>query len=680
MTESSILAIAFIVPIYFAADQITYNLFILNKQVIFHCLLAIGWIGQLLIINYQCLFNYLKQNKIIFILIFLLLLSSIASTIFSIHPAQSLWGSFARQEGLYSNIYYLLFFVLLILFLQKNNNQWPKIKHLILTIMLSSFFVSLYGILQYLGLDFLVWENSSLALQRVVSTLGQPNFLGHYLIIVIPLTIFGLFFITKKFLPRFFISILITMQLICLLVTYSRAAWVGFAGGLFIFFILNKNIFFKKYFKFPIIIYALIILLFIGNNLNLENRIKSIFNFETGSNKVRILTWEAAIDKLKNTEGTRLLLGHGPDTQQSIFAHYYQPEWGIYETVNVYPDRAHNIILDSLLQFGIIYCYISILLYGYIILKSLKFLKKRDVANKEKYWLTITCLVILTSYFINNLFSFSLVVTSIYLYFVLAILSSIITKSLSKNKFTNVLSMRLASFFACLLLIFIVYNYDIKAIKADYYYMNAEKARINNNCEKTLKNIEKAIELNQRNNFYKEGYIEHSINCLKDFATPQQRYILSKKIINQINSILPKEYTIKTSSNIAHAYSLLGVFVNPEYYKLAYGMYDEIIKINPYFTSVYRDLAKLNLWQKKYDQALINLDQFFNTLPPTDHPHLNIEHRKEIEAELLIAYKISGDIFKFKGNSVKAIDYYKMALNIDPYNKEVRQKLDDMVL
>ena len=696
--EFSILAIIFIVPIYFATAQETYSLFILNKQVIFHCLLAIGWASQLLIINYQFLINFLKQNKLLFLLISLLLLSFLTSTIFSIHPGQSLWGSFERQEGFYSFINYLLFFALLVFHLnspQQNTKSFDKIKRLIIAVMLSSFVVTSYGILQYFGLDFLDWKNSDLPFQRVVSTLGQPNFLGHYLIMVIPLTVFGLFFITKKNLPRFFVSLLVAIQLTCLSITYSRAAWVGFAAGLIVFFILNKKT--SIYKNILIMSCALIILLFIGNSLNFEHRIKSILNIETGSNKVRMLTWGAAINEIKNSSLPRLLFGHGPETQHSIFAKHYKSEWGIYETINVYPDRTHNNILDTILQFGILYCFIAVWLYSYILHQSLKFLRKdSNISVKSEksdetqwsYWLILMCLIILISYFINNLFSFSLVTTSVYFYLVLAILLHVthnmehITQSMRKvehmrwNAFKLLRVMRYVLYFTCYsYYVLCVFFYDIKSIKADYYYMNADRARLQDDCNSTLENIEKAIKLNPRSNYYKEDYITNSTNCLGKLENSQQRHELSEKIINIINAIPTQEYNIGTLNTFARAYALLGAFVNPQYYDMAYVMYNEVVKINPYFTTVYRDLAKLNLWQENYDQALVNLDQFFKVTPPLDHPNLIQDHREEIELELLVAYKISGDVFYIKKEYTKAINSYRMALSIDPNNLEVRHKI-----
>lgn len=695
ITNLSLFAIIFIVPLYFAAFRETYDLFILNKQAIFHVLLAIGIISQLFYFfnNPKQLINYFQQNRTIILFIILISLSFIASTALSIHPQKSLWGSSARQEGLYSLINYNLFFILLIFYL--NKNKWLKIKRLIIAALISSFFVCLYGLMQYFGFDFLVWKKMNFVFGRIISSLGQPNFLGHYLIIIIPLTIYSLFFIFKKFLTRFFILILIIMQMTCLIFSYSRAAWLGFLAGLILFLIFKKdvlyNIFLRKnkLLKLFLVICAFIILIFANSNLGFGQRLVSIFDTSTGTTKVRLLTWSSAINELKNMDTQRLLFGYGPETLQSIFAKHYKVEWAIYETINVYPDRAHNIILDSLLQFGVIYCYIIILFYHYILAQSLKFLKeKKDKLKDKEYWIIITCILILISYFINNLFSFSLIVTSIYLYLVLSILIVAIINDQaikqSSNSTVTQLKCKARRLLICIILslvvIYAVYIYDIKAIKADYYYMLAEKSNTSNNCDTTLHNIEKAIKNNPKSTFYKENYIKHSINCLDNLTNSRARYELSKKIVNVIMAINPSEYTLGTINNFAHAYSLLGVFVSPQYYELAYKEYDKIIKINPYFTTVYRDLAKMNLWQKKYDQAIINLNEFYKVIPPLSNHNLIRDHREEIESELLIGYKINGDIYSEIKEYDKADTYYNLALKIDPGNDEIRKKIKKIKL
>jgi hypothetical protein len=101
-------------------------------------------------------------------------------------------------------LHYIVFFLIVIL----NLKNWQQIKRIIFAALSSSAIVCLYGFLQYADLDFVSWKKSAVFQGRIFSSLGQPNFLGHWLIMVIPLSIYCLFFMLKGVISRFFISII----------------------------------------------------------------------------------------------------------------------------------------------------------------------------------------------------------------------------------------------------------------------------------------------------------------------------------------------------------------------------------------------------------------------------------------------------------------------------------------
>lgn len=692
--DSSFIAIIFFVPIIFAFLQGNYSIFELNKLILFRIFLLIIFLAYIAkIFIYEKIER--RINSKLFTLLLLTGLFFFFSTIFSIHPWLSFWGSYGRQQGFYSIIHYLLFLILFILSL----TNWKQINRIIIAIMLSSGFVCVYGLMQYFIIDPLKWKEGALYTGRIFSSLGQPNFLGQYLIMVIPFSFFSFFFITRKIISRFCIFILIIAQFACLIFTYSRAAWLGLLISFtaLIIFLFYINIFGNKRKKAVYLFISFILLFFIIifslnflqnknqsriANANLVNRVKSAFNVNSGSNKIRIYYWQAALNRFKSAEWNRKLFGFGPEVLSSIFVSDYNSEWGIYEKINTFPDRAHNLIFDIVLQFGLAGLGILICLYGYIIFLAFRSLKYNKENRKKEYWLTVALLVIILEYFINNLFSFSLTVGYIYFYITLGILFVIVhnnekIKEFSLERF-NVFG-KWTIYFALLLVcaVFIFY-YNINFLRADCYYMNVKKAEKINDCRIILEDMKKAISLNPISVFYKERYIYHGLNCFEALDSIEDKIELHNNIIYIIGLIEPSEYQFSILTNIAHAKSIFGYHIDASYYNEAEQDYNNLIKINPYITTTYKDLGRMKLWQKEYDLAIANFIKSIELLPSLNSSYLNNDHKKEIKSELTRLYEMIGMAYNYKKDWNNALYYYEEALNLNPNYLSLYKKIADI--
>ena len=113
----------------------------------------------------------------------LLVLIYIISTIFSLSPAVSLWGSYQRLQGTYSTLSYIVIFALMAGHLRTRQ----QVDRLVSTIIITSIPISLYGIVQRYGLDPLPWAGD--VTTRVAANMGNAIFVASYLIMVVPLTL-----------------------------------------------------------------------------------------------------------------------------------------------------------------------------------------------------------------------------------------------------------------------------------------------------------------------------------------------------------------------------------------------------------------------------------------------------------------------------------------------------------
>lgn len=112
----------------------------------------------------------------------LLVFVYIISTIFSLSPLVSLWGSYQRMEGTYSTLTYIVLFALV----AGNLRTREQVDRLVTTVIVTSIPISLYGIVQKYGLDPLPWAGD--VMTRVAANMGNAIFVASYLTMIIPLT------------------------------------------------------------------------------------------------------------------------------------------------------------------------------------------------------------------------------------------------------------------------------------------------------------------------------------------------------------------------------------------------------------------------------------------------------------------------------------------------------------
>jgi cyclophilin family peptidyl-prolyl cis-trans isomerase/tetratricopeptide (TPR) repeat protein len=117
----------------------------------------------------------------------LLVLVYLISTILSVAWRVSLMGSYQRLQGTYTALAYIVIFFLMLQGLRTKR----QLNRLITTLVLVSFPIAMYGLVQHFGLDPLPWGGN--VTTRVASNMGNAIFVAAYLIMVLPLTLSRLF-------------------------------------------------------------------------------------------------------------------------------------------------------------------------------------------------------------------------------------------------------------------------------------------------------------------------------------------------------------------------------------------------------------------------------------------------------------------------------------------------------
>ncbi|MFC2029471.1 peptidylprolyl isomerase [Chloroflexota bacterium] len=113
----------------------------------------------------------------------LLVLAYVISTLGSVDRGVSFLGSYQRMQGTYTTLSYIVIFFLVLDGLRTKR----QLDRLITTVVLVSFPIAMYGLVQHFALDPLPWGgNVSI---RAASNMGNAIFVGAYMVMVVPLTL-----------------------------------------------------------------------------------------------------------------------------------------------------------------------------------------------------------------------------------------------------------------------------------------------------------------------------------------------------------------------------------------------------------------------------------------------------------------------------------------------------------
>jgi len=340
------------------------------------------------------------------------------STIFSIDVRRSLYGDPLRVEGLCTILAYI---ALVFLFINQVKTQ-NLAKKLFVGLILGATLVSLYGLVQYFGYnptEHFFYKHFRRG-PGVGSTIGNPNFLGKYLVLIIPV-VFSLCLGKFSFRISAILGLSLSICFAALIATFTRASWLGAVVGLVVllFFGFKNSLLLSRGKR---IIMCGLILLLIAILFNIYSpghsakkvtsrkqketgkvvkRTISAFEIKKGRGvATRLYVWEKALHLIKE----KPWFGYGLETFEIAFKKYHMEYMRIFND-RISIDRAHNNYIDTAFSLGLIGlgAYLAVIVTFLCHLFNL--LKKTD-DNFHKL-LYVGILSGYCGYLINDLFIFS---------------------------------------------------------------------------------------------------------------------------------------------------------------------------------------------------------------------------------------------------------------------------------
>ncbi|MCP4523189.1 MAG: hypothetical protein GY828_03140 [Candidatus Gracilibacteria bacterium] len=424
------------------------------------------------------------QNPVLLISISLIL---IFSTYFASIPFVSLFGSVEKGHGMF------FFFNLILLYITLSNINRNNVKKIFSGFIVILSFVCIYGIYEYFFPSF---DYGSLS-NRLVSSLGHPNYVGAVLLVLIPYSCENILTKLKYKYKNIIFGILFILGVFTLILTKSALAifliFTYFLYKFLLYFCNNYNVIQNN---FHSIVFGNIILIILLGILLL-----SFYAPEKFSSFIsRYYIWETSF-KIIFSDIKIFFLGVGPENMKLYFDIFKSPELYLYENIGFTADRTHNIFLQFWVDFGILgFLFICSVYYRFY-----KFVLSTQEKIKKYNWMIYSGISLSIFYLIHPISITGYI--SVILLFTLYLKDS--TKNIPQKYSTNIffIGLIILSFISSY---FVIHGYkaEISAKQNDYekslflfpfyetyYYHNAD--------------IQGALKIN--NGYKTEGYFLENI-------------------------------------------------------------------------------------------------------------------------------------------------------------------------
>lgn len=248
---------------------------------------------------------------------------------------------------------------------------------------ISGALVAVYGIMQYLfgwntsnaWIDENMFEDATM---RVYSTLGNPNVLGEYLLLVLPVSAVYMCVHKKETFAKWVYLIMTVCLFACLILTQSRGCWLGFMLSAMIFVTFYKG---RLWGLLPVV---LIILPFVVPE-TIVNRLLSIGNMGDSSTSYRVFIWLGTLAMLKDFWIGGIGMGEAA----------YNSVYPFYSYNAIIAPHSHNLYLQLLTESGIA----ALIIFVVVMLVYIKSMMKVYSADKKESKNSLTALAILSGLF-----------------------------------------------------------------------------------------------------------------------------------------------------------------------------------------------------------------------------------------------------------------------------------------
>jgi len=562
--------------------------------------------------------KYLPEISSIFISLLIFIVILALSTLKSINPWRSFWGTMERMEGFITIFHFFIFFLILVSIF-KSKRDWLS---LLRATLLLSILVGVAGIIQKMRIFHFYGLPGE---PRISATFGNPVFYGGYLVLIIFLAIFLAIFEEKKQFKILF-WLIVVFNSILLSLTGTRGAWAGMISGFFLFLIYF--LFFSKFpeekrkvFLFSIFIFFLFFLLFLlFSKLNylpqttFLERYESLFSNLIEFKSSRFYVWKLGINVWKKNP----IFGFGLESFSYLYDRNAQASFIKEIPEDEFYDRAHNKIIDILVSDGILglLSYLAIFISAFFLI-----FKYREKFSSPLSFILVSLLL---SYFVQNLFAFDTISSYLIFFLVLGFIDVNFKKEkefseesqfkIIKNKSSRLFfSKIIITIFILFLVISAIFFVNIRTLLVNIKIAEGRDFLGKGEVAKGIESFGKAFPIADFTNF--EAYYYSTALLFNAQFLPQNQGLEKEfsqgfqKLVKPLEDHLEGKAEIKQMSSyllLAQIYkNLYFIEKTPKFLEGEEQILGKALKLNPQFPKIYRLAGEMRFLQNREEEGMI---------------------------------------------------------------------------
>jgi pentatricopeptide repeat protein len=630
------------------------------------------------------------------------MLACTIATLTSVHTFTSFMGFYGRYEGLTTLYMYCLLFFITVNFIHSKE----QILRVMYTVIIAGVCMSIYGVIQRMGLDPYAW-GGVITWQRVIGTIGQPNFLAAYVDMAF---IIGLalllnmgdikrlvwfeWHILYDWAIRWALILSMFLIYICILYTQSRGGFMGLFAGVFLFFTLaNRDLTIGKWRELSVL-FMLVVIVTAITSLNPDfspfGRAAyevSRMGEELGKRETPIMQYSAALSRFETWKsGYRIIadkpfFGIGQEVLKMVFPRYETNKFRFYEGFHVKQDRCHNEVCDMAVTRGIITLSIYVWMLATFFYIGVKLVRSDYDAELKLF--AASFLGASAAYLIQNQFSFGVVAITTLLWIMMGMTASIFVRAEQPEPDKNVdLSNVPWLLFAITIIVAMFFAYlSTIQFRADMHFKLGKTWADTRRFDTAVKEYETSIKISP----YEGGtwthygiavlnlaqlaqdgrYINRSVGILNTankvdpynadnfYITGRAYYILSMNDIKYLDKIIDAEQkAIQIDPLYAEAYQIIGSVYEKRGKNIeAAQMYERAVEINPQLSDVVASLSNIYMKLGRSEKVIEIFKDFLDKYP----------NNPVFEENLASIYVKRGEISK-------AIEIYEEMVETNPKN------------
>jgi O-antigen ligase len=607
-----------LVPLYISPSMLFP--YITGKNFAFRILVEFAaalWLGLIAVSKEYRLRNSIMALSVLFFTFIVGL-----ADLFGVNPYNSLWSNYERMEG-YITILHLALFFMIIKSIFKTKKDWMIFFGIYLTV---SMFVSLFAFIE----PFSIKQTSDYIVEygtRRSSTIGNPPFLASYLLFSVFIGLILIHITQKTYLKLFFLLPVILNSIVIYLTASRGAILAAFIGAI----IIGVSLLFKKLrnsdeFRFNkvlpyifglLIILSIIVLAYQNAGLMKDDGTISRFmmmSLDDPSIKTRLYAWRMVWNGFKENP----VLGWGQENFFGLYTVNPIPLVGMY----VWVDRAHNIVLDWLINAGALglFSYLSILGSAFYILRDNL---RKEIISRNRAIIIVTAIIV---YFIQNLFTFDTINSYIVFFALLAYIDNIetIKKASFNNLEDNIVSKKskivsaIVTLFALLVIASISYVINYIPVKQLQLFTHINRSLSKYNSFSTmLDDFNKALTYRSfGDNYIREGMQSVSSQIIDhQFYNKEGALKLIQRTVEELEKgLATNRHNLNYILNAVYFFRLLAIY-EPSYISAAETLIEESMRINPQYQRLERAKVDVLIIKKDFERAFDSMKRIAELEP-----------------------------------------------------------------